>query len=310
MLKPFPDADKIEFKQKFAERYSKLTDFEKFSKYSLSFPRKSIRVNTLKISVTELKKRLSKNWKLDPIPWCKEGFWIEGERRDIGNLPEHILGYIYVQEAASMIPPVVLNPKPGELVLDMCAAPGSKATQIAQYMKNEGALVANDLTCARIKALAINIQRMGITNSMITMMPGHRFKNFEFDRILVDAPCSGTGTINKSIKTIEMWNPDMVRKLAAEQRQLLVTAYNNLKKDGTIVYSTCTMEPEEDEGVIDWFINKYEAKVEKTELNIKRSKPITEFEGKTFSKEVEKCLRIWPQDNGTEGFFVAKLRKV
>ena len=191
-----------------------------------------------------------------------------------------------------------------------CAAPGSKTTQIAQYMKNEGVLVTNDLTVERLAALAVNVQRMGITNEIITRMPGHRFKEFEFDRILVDAPCSGTGTINKSIKTIEMWNPDMVRRLSANQKQLLVTAFNNLKQGGTIVYSTCTMEPEEDECVVDFLVNKYGAKVEKIDLDIKRSEPITEFEGKTYSDEVKKCLRIWPQDNGTEGFFVAKLRKV
>ncbi len=310
MLEPFPNINEVVFKDKFVERYSKLTDFEAFRKHSLSYPRKSIRVNTLKISVADLKKRLSNNWKLTQIPWCKEGFWIEGERRDIGNLPEHVLGYIYVQEAASMIPPIVLQPEPGEIILDMCAAPGSKTTQIAQYMKNEGVLVTNDLTVERLAALAVNVQRMGITNEIITRMPGHRFKEFEFDRILVDAPCSGTGTINKSIKTIEMWNPDMVRRLSANQKQLLVTAFNNLKQGGTIVYSTCTMEPEEDECVVDFLVNKYGAKVEKIDLDIKRSEPITEFEGKTYSDEVKKCLRIWPQDNGTEGFFVAKLRKV
>src|SRR3989344_1303211 len=119
-----------QFKPKFIERYSKITNFEEFKKYSLSFMRRSIRVNTIKISVKELVKRLENDWNLEPIPWCKEGFWIEhkgnseGEkRRDIGNLPEHALGYIYVQEAASMIPPVILDPKPGEIILDTCSSP-------------------------------------------------------------------------------------------------------------------------------------------------------------------------------------------
>src|SRR3989338_5396049 len=142
-----PNSEEIEFKEKFIERYSKLTDFEEFKKYSLSFLRRSIRVNTIKISVDELKKRLEKDWALEQITWCKEGFYIEHikkERRDIGNLIEHSLGYFYIQEAASMMPPIVLEPKENEIVLDMAASPGSKTTQIASYMKNKGILIAND----------------------------------------------------------------------------------------------------------------------------------------------------------------------
>src|SRR3989338_11309949 len=155
----FPDAEKIEFKEKFVERYSKLTEFEEFKKYSLSFLRRSIRVNTLKISVNELKKRLEINWNLEQVPWCKEGFWIEHkkkERRDIGNLIEHSLAYFYVQEAASMLPPLILEPREDEIILDIAASPGSKTTQIAQYMKNTGILVANDYTSDRMKPLSIN----------------------------------------------------------------------------------------------------------------------------------------------------------
>lgn len=144
MPKTIPKSEKLEFKQEFVKRYSALTDFKEFKKYSLSFLRRSIRVNTLKTTIPEIKKRLKK-WELKQIPWCKEGFWVERkDRRDVGNLLEHHLGYIFVQEAASMIPPLVLKPKPGEIVLDMCASPGSKTTQIAQYMKNQGLLIAND----------------------------------------------------------------------------------------------------------------------------------------------------------------------
>lgn len=308
-----PDKEKIEFKEKFIKRYSELTDWKEFEKYSLSFLRRSIRVNTLKISVEKLKKRLSKNWNLTQIPWCRQGFWIEhkGGRRDIGNMLEHALGYVYVQEAASMIPPVVLDVKPGEVILDMCASPGSKASQIAAMMKNEGLLVANDLTGARMKPLGINLQRMGLTNYIITMMEGRFFKGFEFDRILVDAPCSGTGAIRKSLKTLEMWNPSMTKKIAGIQRQLIETAFGSLKKNGILVYSTCSLEPEENEGIIDFLISKYpNAKLEEIKLSIKRSPAVLGFEGKKYSSEVKKCLRIWPQDNDTEGFFVAKIKKV
>ena len=308
------DSEKIEIKQPFIDRYEKLTDFEVFKKYSLSFLRRSIRVNTIKMSVDDLKKRLEKNWNLEQVPWCKEGFFIEHinkERRDIGNLMEHTLGYFYTQEAASMIPPIVLDPKEGDIVLDMAASPGSKTTQIASCMKNKGILVANDYTVDRMKPLSLNIQRCGITNCIITLMQGQWFKNLNFDRILLDAPCSGTGTIRKSLKTLRVWNPYMVGRLAGTQKQLIETAFNNLKKDGTLVYSTCSLEPEEDEGVIDFLLKKFEnARLEEINLDhIKRSAPILEFEKNKYSEEVKKCLRIWPQDNDTEGFFVAKIKK-
>lgn len=315
MLKIMPNADEIEFKKGFIDRYSALTDFDEFRKYSLSFLRRSIRVNTLKISVKELKKRLEKEWNLEQVPWCKEGFWIEHkkeERRDIGNLPEHSLGYFYVQEAVSMIPPIVLEPKPGEKVLDMCAAPGSKASQISQYMENRGVLVANDYKGIRLAPLGINMQRMGITNCLLTLMQGQRFAKtgLEFGKVLLDAPCSGTGTIRKSIKTLKIWNPGMVKKISYEQKRLIESGFSVLKKGGVMVYSTCSLEPEENEGIIDFFLEAHpDAKLETIKLGIKRSPAVEEFEGKKYSSEVRKCLRIWPQDNDTEGFFVAKLRK-
>ena len=311
-----PNSEHIEFKERFIERYEKLTNFKEFKKYSLSFLRRSIRVNTLKISIDELKKRLEKNWNLQQIPWCKEGFYIEHikkERRDIGNLIEHPLGYFYTQEAASMIPPIVLEPKENDIVLDMAASPGSKTTQLASIMKNKGLLIANDYTTKRIKPLSLNIQRCGITNCIITLMQGQWFKksNIEFDKILVDAPCSGTGTIRKSLKTLRIWNPNMVKRLSITQKQLIETAFNILKQNGTLVYSTCSLEPEENEAVVDFLLNKYEnAELEEIRLsNIKRSEPILEFENNKYNGEIKKCLRIWPQDNDTEGFFVAKIIK-
>jgi len=218
-----------------------------------------------------------------------------------------------VQESASMIPPIILNPKPGELILDMCAAPGSKATQIAQYMQNKGIIIANDYKYIRLQPLSVNIQRTGISNTIITLMEGRFFKNcnIRFDKILVDAPCSGTGTIRKSLKTLKIWNPNMVRRLAAQQRQLIDTAFSILKKGGILVYSTCTLEPEENEGIIDFLLKKYEnAKLKEIKIEgLKKSKPILEFENNRYNKEIKKCLRIWPQDNDTEGFFVAKIQK-
>ena len=145
----------MEFKEKFVKKYASLTDIDEFLEFSLKNIRKSIRVNTLKISVNELKKRL-KDYKLTQIPWCKEGFFVEGPRTDLGNLKEHQLGYFYIQEAASMIPPVVLDPKLGEIVLDACAAPGSKTTQMAALMQNRGVIIANDIKPDRLTALSTN----------------------------------------------------------------------------------------------------------------------------------------------------------
>ena len=312
-LKPIPGTEEIEFKPKFIERYSKLTDWEEFKKYSLCFLRKSVRVNTLKKPVAEIKKRLSKDWIIEEIPWCKEGLFIEHKegRLDVGNTVEHMLGYYYVQEAASMIPPVVLDPQPGEIVLDICAAPGSKSSQIAQYMQNTGVLIANDVIGQRLAALGINLQRCGVSNAVVTQMKGEKMKGFAFDKVLLDAPCSGTGTIRKSIKTIGWWNAGTVRHIAGMQKRLILNAFDLLKKDGTMVYSTCSLEPEENEGVVDYLLrNRKDADMMDIELDINRGAAVLEFEKEKYDSRVSKCLRLWPQDNDTEGFFVAKIKKL
>ena len=305
-----PNIEKLEWKPKMVERYSKLTDFDKFKEYSEYYLTKSIRINTLKKSIEEVKKRIEKQgFTLTQVPWCKEGFWIQGERTDIGNLLEHTLGYIYVQEAASMIPPVVLDPQPGDIVLDMCAAPGSKTTQIAAMIQNKGFIIANEIEWKRGISLGINVQRCGIQNYVLTNMRGQDIKG-SFDKILIDAPCTATGTIRKSATSLLEWNPTRVKRVAKIQRELLEHGFNLLKPGGILVYSTCTLEPEENEGVVDFLINKFEnAKVEPIDLTINRTPAVTEFEGATYSDEVKKTLRIWPQDNDSEGFFVARIKK-
>ena len=315
MQDKFIELEEIKLKDGFIERYQCLCgkDYDDFIDMSLRYLRRSIRINTLKISVGKLKARLEDEWELTPIPWCEKGFWIKhkkGTRRDIGNLIEHQLGYFHVQEAASMIPPLVLDPKPNEVILDMCAAPGSKTTQIGISMENTGLLVANDYKGMRVRPLGINLQKAGLTNTIITLMEGQRFKGYKFDKILVDAPCSGTGTIRKSLKTIKMWNPNMIKRLSITQKQLLGTAFKNTKVGGTIVYSTCSLEPHEDEMVVSWFLDSFDVEIQDIELDIKRSQPVLEFDGVKFNEGVKKCLRIWPQDNDTEGFFVAKFKKL
>jgi len=302
-----------EFKPAFIERYSELTDWEEFKKYSLTFLRRSIRINTLKTTIKETKKSIeAKGWKLDPIPWCKGGFWISHpDRRDVGNLLEHHLGKVYVQEAASMIPPLVLQPKPGEIVLDMAASPGSKTTEMAAMMENTGLLVANDYKGQRLQSLGLNIQRSGVTNCILTLMSGQRYKDYQFDKILLDAPCSGTGTIRKSLKTIQIWNAGMITKLSKVQKELIIAAFNNLKPGGEMVYSTCSLEPEENEGVVDHLLTTFNnAKIIPVKLpGLKVSPPVMQFKGKKYNKQIKQVIRIWPQDNDTEGFFVAKILK-
>ncbi|MBI4148573.1 RsmB/NOP family class I SAM-dependent RNA methyltransferase [Candidatus Woesearchaeota archaeon] len=306
-----PEAQKLQWKEKFVERYRKLTDWEEYVRVSTTFLPKAIRVNTIKTTVAQLNNRLEQDWWLKPIPWCPEGFLIQHkqDRLDVGNTVQHALGHYYVQEAASMIPPVVLSPQPGDTVLDLCAAPGSKTSQMAQMMNNTGIIVANDIKGNRLAPLGLNLQRMGVMNCIITLMRGEAMTG-AYDKILVDAPCSGTGTIRKSLRTVDMWNPDMIKRLAATQKKLLARAYTLLKPGGTLVYSTCSTEPEEDEEVISWFLDKNpDAQLQQITLPLKRGQPVMEFNGTTYHKKVKDCLRLWPQDNDTEGFFVAKILK-
>ncbi|MBS3108705.1 RsmB/NOP family class I SAM-dependent RNA methyltransferase [Candidatus Woesearchaeota archaeon] len=296
----------MEFKKSFIEKYEKLTDIEKFKEYSLKRLRKSFRVNTLKTDVEEIKKRFNN---LEQVPWCREGFWIK-DVYGLGNTLEHFLGYIYIQESASMIPPVVLDAREHENVLDLCSSPGSKTTQIAAMMKNTGMIIANDNRQIKLKILNLNLERCGVLNNTVTLRDGAMFNNKIFDRVLVDAPCSGIGTIRKSLDTLKIYNPHMSIKFANVQKKLITAGFNCLKEKGVLVYSTCTLEPEEDEMVVDYLLDKFDnARLESIELDIKRSEPVMEYGKMKFNDDIKKCLRIWPQDNDTEGFFVAKIRK-
>ncbi len=311
-LSPIPQ--RIELKPAFVERYKDLLGdrYDAFLRHSLAYARKSIRVNTLKIGVEELRARLAPDWHLEPVPWCPEGFFLtyrHSRRFDIGNLIEHQLGYLYVQDAASMIPPVVLAPEPGELVLDLCSAPGSKTTQLAMYMGNSGVLFANDVSGLRLKPLGLNLQRCGVRNTIVTLNASRHLPR-DFDRVLVDAPCSATGTIRRSLKTLQMWSPGAVARMAHEQRSIMEQGWACLRPGGVMVYSTCTLEPEEDEGNVSAFLDRHpEAQLLPIDLPIARTPAVTEFMGTRYRPEVSRCLRIGPQDNDTEGFFVARLKK-
>ncbi|MCW1303677.1 MAG: RsmB/NOP family class I SAM-dependent RNA methyltransferase [Candidatus Parvarchaeota archaeon] len=272
----------------------------------------TIRVNTIKISKNELLRKLGARYTLEPIPWYADAFIVR-DGFSLGNTLEHVLGYFYIQEAASMIPPLILAPKENEWVLDLCAAPGSKATQIAQLMRNTGLLIANDVRIDRIKPLVANLQRCGVTNCIVTMMDGNLFREvrLSFDKVLVDAPCSSEGAIRKDFKIAKMWNPKMILKLSRLQKKLIATGFMRLKEGGRLVYSTCTLAPEENEEVVDFLLKKYEnAEIEKIGLKgLKFREGIVEWKGKRYDDEVRHCMRIYPQDNDTEGFFVASIIK-
>jgi len=293
----------------FYTRYSKLEDTDEFWEFLIRPLRQSIRVNTLKAPLEVVIERLKAEFELEQIPWVKEGFFINVD--NLAKVPEHGLGLIFGQEASSMIPPVVLDPKPGELVLDMAAAPGSKTGQIAQYMRNEGCIIANDPQISRANVLIANLNKMGVLIARVTTRDGASFARFEntFDRVLLDAPCSSVGMIRKKWRFLEEWREKAVIRYMNIQKRLIRAAYDALKPGGTLVYSTCTIDPLENEEVVDYLLRKTDARLEKIDLPVRTSEPVLEWEGKEYSPELRNALRIHPNDNDTEAFFIAKIVK-
>lgn len=309
-------------KEEFVARMKELLGKE-YSEYEQILkipPVKSIRCNLLKISPQKLKERLEKkNWKISQ-PWKNypEVMVIEKnlDPGELGRALEHILGYYYIQELASMLPVIALDPKKDEKILDLCAAPGSKTTQIASKINNTGNILANEVSLGRIKILASNLERCGVANTIITRKEGAAMckrlekQNFRFDKILIDAPCSGEGTLRSTPKTYKMWNPRTIKSLSSIQKQLVSAAIPLLKKGGTLIYSTCTHAPEENEETADYIIKNFpELKIEKPLLPVESRPGITSWQDKKYSSEVKKACRIYPQDNNTEGFFIAKFAK-
>jgi len=269
----------------------------------------SLRVNTLKTDEKDIISRLKNlGVKLTKIPYTDFGYYYE-TKFSLGATSEYLQGYYYIQEAASQLPPQVLEPKPGETVLDMCAAPGSKTTQIAQYMQNKGILLALDADPRRLFALRNNLERCGVTNAVLYKKDS-RFVfdlGLEFDKILLDAPCSGNYAIEEEF--FKKKSIDGIRERSRLQKELLKAAIKVLKKSGTLVYSTCSLEPEEDEMNIDWVLSKYPSmKLEEVKLDI-GDVGMTEVFGKKLNPEIIKCKRFWPTKTETEGFFIAKLVK-
>lgn len=312
------------FEERFKEMLGNEEEYESFISSILVPQRKSFRINSLKVEDSNklVKDLEDKEISLTSVPWAENAYFVdyeEGKRTDLGNLYEHFLGKIYIQEATSMLPPLLLDiPEYIDKefkVLDMAASPGSKTTQTGIMMKNQGVLVANEVDYRRLGALKGNLERTGLTNVVITNQDGERVEGEElYDRIILDAPCSGSGVIRKSPKTLKFYNPKKLKSLRKIQLRLLQRAFELLKEEGIMTYSTCSLDPEEDEAVIDEFLKKNEGYIELEDANLEGVEGVgalKDFKGQEFSKEVsEKTMRVWPHYNDTNGFYVAKLRKV
>ena len=236
---------------------------------------------------------------------------------ELGKTREHLLGYYYVQEISSMLPMLALQPEENEIILDLCASPGSKTTQAAAMMKNRGTIIANEVSMGRIGILNSNLERCGVMNTIVTRKDGVALCNallkkshIKFDKILVDAPCSGERTLRKSPKTFLMWNKHMIKKIAATQKRLADAAIKLLKVNGEMIYSTCTLAPEENEEIVNYLLDKYDIELQSISLPLKFREGVCEWEGTPINAELKKCLRLYPQDNNTDGFFVAKIKKL
>ncbi|CAH8464948.1 unnamed protein product [Schistosoma haematobium] len=230
----------------------------------------TIRTNTLKTRRRELAQALiNRGVNLDPLePWSKVGLVVYSSQVPLGATPEYLAGHYILQGASSMLPVIALSPQLGERILDLCAAPGGKTTYIAQLMKNTGTIFANEINPNRAKALLGNCHRMGVTNTVICTENGRKFPNImsNFDRVLVDAPCSGTGIIAKdpSVKTTK--NNDEIRKCVELQKRLLVAAIDSCKVGGYVVYSTCSILVEENENVVNFALRRRKVRLEETKL--------------------------------------------
>lgn len=235
--------------------------------------------------------------------------------RELTETEEYKNGFLYIQNLSSMIPSLVLDPQPEEKILDITAAPGSKTTQIAALMQNTGELTANDISFKRLFKLKENLSKMGVINTKVLNLPGESFwKNLPeyFDRTLVDVPCSMEGRIRcDDPKTYQDWSTKKIKQLSKLQKYLLRSAVAATKVGGIIVYSTCTLAPEENEEVIEWVVNKSPEAlvVEKITLpNITFENGLTSWRKKQL-KRTQNCARIFPSRE-MEGFFIAKIKKL
>ena len=273
----------------------------------------TIRVNSLRTQRAGLVKALTeKTVSMEPVDEVsKMAFKINASKVPIGATPEYLAGHYMLQSAASMLAVRALAPQPGEKVLDMASAPGGKTTYIGQLMKNKGIIIANDMKTERTKALFYNCQRMGLTNVIITNFDGRKFPSCmkNFDRILLDAPCTGLGVISRDPSIKAKRNMMDIYKAAHLQRELLRKAIDLCKVGGYVVYSTCSFAVEENEAVVDYACRSRYVKIVDTGLELE-NKAVTKYKESHFNDRMKYCIRVLPHVHNMDGFFVAKLLKV
>lgn len=285
---------------------------DEFNSYLESYKKPrfyGLRVNTLKISVEEFLRIAP--FHLEPVPWTADGFYYQ-EGDNPGRHPYYYAGLYYIQEPSAMLPGAVIGAKPGDRVLDLCAAPGGKTVQMAAQMKGQGLLVANDINTDRVKALVKNIELCGVKNAVVlNETPDKLAKNFEgfFDKIMVDAPCSGEGMFRKDEDAIKSWEKYKCEKCCGMQWDILEQVDRMLRPGGVILYSTCTFSPEEDELMIERFMDEHHGNYELLDIP-----KVGGIEGgrSDWSKgkhDFSKAARLWPHKLNGEGHFAALIKK-
>ena len=297
--------------EKFKERMKKMLggEYEEFLSALEQESCHGLRINPLKADMARIRESLP--FPLRPVAWAEGGFYYDGSFQP-GKHPFHDAGVYYIQEPSAMAPAILLAPVPGERVLDLCAAPGGKSTQLAALLRGEGLLVCNEIHPARAKILSENIERMGVTNAVVANETpdrlAERFPGF-FDRILVDAPCSGEGMFRKNAEACGEWSPENVRLCGDRQDGILHAAHAMLRPGGTLCYSTCTFAPEEDEGSVSRFLRAH------PDMHVKE---IPRPEGFASGRPdwirdpasgLENTLRLWPHRVQGEGHYAAVLLK-
>lgn len=270
-----------------------------------------VRVNQIKTSVDRATTALEEEnigWRR--CEWHPRLLRLDAESAG-GSWP-YFLGWLYGQEEVSALPGVCLDPTPGDCIWDAAAAPGSKATQIAERMNDRGLVIANDKNLGRLSALRANSERLGLTSLAVTNQDARNFSfnEFPFDSVdgaLVDAPCSGEGTIRKNPTALDGWSEGFLSDIAAVQRDSLARAVQATKPGGRVIYSTCTFAPEENEAVVDAVLSAEQCKVLDVSCPLESRSGIREWQGATYASRLGKTHRIWPHLNDTGGFYLAVL---
>ncbi|MFC6904654.1 RsmB/NOP family class I SAM-dependent RNA methyltransferase [Halalkalicoccus tibetensis] len=270
-----------------------------------------VRVNTIKAGVERAKRALEEgDVGYEDREWNPRVLELDTDKP--GNTWPYFHGWIHGQEEVSSLPATVLDPQPGERVLDACAAPGGKTAQIAALMDDTGLVVANDNNLGRLSALRFNAERLGLTNVAVTRQDARNYSLKPlsldaFDRVLVDAPCSCEGTIRKNPDALDEWTLSHVEGVSGVQKGILKRAIQATREGGTVVYSTCTFAPEENEAVVDHVLEAEGCRVVEFESPLDSRPGVTEWDGEEYDESVEKARRYYPHHNDTGGFFCAKL---